>query len=195
MIPSQLRDNPVVPAPEGRSSEPASANVSRRPPSTRTHEEPPFDYGSCILALETLRSALHDGLDRMVVLAQECSRPSETPQADLERRIQELEQARHRLQDESQRWEQTRLAQLEELEADRRRLAQSWERLEKEQVDHRNSAKSQAESFAREQAPIQTPRLAIPTSACDNPLSEAIVSQFEALRRDVRRNAKGRDSR
>jgi len=104
-----------------------------------------------------------------------------------------LEAAQARLQAEAKRREQDYQAALQQLDADRRLLAEAWERLEQEQLETPVVA-----AAAATPATPASERPAAPRPAAD-PASEAvtrsILQQFQSLQGDVRRNARERKGR
>jgi hypothetical protein len=82
---------------------------------------------------------------------------------------------------------------IEELDADRRLLAEAWERLEREQVDGRIAvAADPRPARLPTQVPAPKPVIVSLSSEGPSPISQAVLRQFEALRRDVRRASGGR---
>ncbi|HWE37806.1 MAG TPA: hypothetical protein VG406_14655 [Isosphaeraceae bacterium] len=127
-------------------------------------------------ALLRLRACVLRGLDRIEALARDRAAPG--GDAALRDRLEALEAER----DEA----------LGRLEHDRRQLAEAWERLERERVaalaaGHRVGGPAPVAGPPAE--PIPAPR---PEAAGPDPVEQAILRQFQALRHDVRRNALGR---
>jgi hypothetical protein len=129
--------------------------------------------------------------------------------ANLERTLQEkldhLEEARRQLCAEAQRQQDEWSASLTRLEADRRRLAEAWERVERERIDGLGAAGGQPHLHAESQGPPRgspatfvhatapgPARSAAADSDPNNPVARAILRQFQALCRDVRCNAEAR---
>lgn len=152
------------------------------------------DPAAVVARLEQLRASVRRGLDRIEALArQRLATPASA--AEFEPRLRELEQARAELEADAERWERQRAAQIADLEHERRRLAEAWERLERDRLEGSSAPRAAAipvpipgpESIARPPAPLE------PAGAeFEGPISRAILHQFEALRRDVRRHAEGR---
>lgn len=118
-------------------------------------------------------------------------------QTEVQQRAAEMEETQRRLRTERDRWENERASLLEQLEHDRRLLADAWERLEQEKLDHPDRPAADA-AFAP--APARNghsernvPRVvrAVVASDDENPVAKDILRQFQAVRRDVRRNANG----
>ncbi|MDR3632953.1 MAG: hypothetical protein P4L84_03900 [Isosphaeraceae bacterium] len=111
-------------------------------------------------------------------------------QTELQQRTAELEEAQRRLRAERDRWENERATLLEQLEHDRILLAEAWERLEREKLEHPDGPSAPSRNANTERVPA---RVARPVVASDdeNPVAQAILRQFQAVRRDVRRNANG----
>jgi hypothetical protein len=124
----------------------------------------------------------------------------------LQQRLAELEEARRRLGAEAERQEKEWSAALAQLEADRRLLAQAWERLERDRIEGLGSAErhphqphTQGPGSPRG-AVAARPHPAAPAPARsvrsdpdpNNPVAEAILRQFQTLCRDVRCNAETR---
>lgn len=140
--------------------------------------------------LAALRARLHRGLDRLEALVREQlrARPAPRPAAE---ELARVEEARVRLLEESERWEHQRRVQLEAIEHDRRLLAEAWERLERAQLEVAPAPPPppvlpRAPEWAAPAPPPHEPR-----ADAAGVVSQAVLRQFEALRRDVRR-AQGR---
>lgn len=167
------------------------------PRECQTHGPEPSD--PAVVAserLEQLRTALHGALDQLETLARQRLSELAPTDATVERRLRVLQGAQAEFRSEVERWERSRLEQLDALEQDRRELAQAWERLEEEQVAAsappsaapRSASSTQPRSL---QTTGQTQRPAA-TSTEESQVTRSILEQFEVLRRDVRRNADGR---
>lgn len=130
-------------------------------------------------ALIRLRDVVLRGLDRLEELARR--RAASGDAAALRARVEALEAER----DEA----------FERLEHDRRQLAEAWERLERERVAALAAGRGAAAPAPAvgPPTPAAEPRPA-PRPAADgpDPVEQAILRQFQALRHDVRRNAVGR---
>ena len=150
-----------------------------------------------IQGLERFRERAQRRLDQIEALARERagtlpSEPSDR-ERELQRRVAELEEAQRRLQVETDRREQERREVVEQLEHDRRLLTEAWERLEREQVEGLSTAHAPARPAPIDRPPPPVVRSAVPSDQND-PVAQAILRQFQALRRDVRRNTNGRYS-
>jgi hypothetical protein len=154
------------------------------------------DPQGLLLGLEQLRSSLRQRLDSIEALALERPEfapadPTEREQV-LRRRVAELEERLARLSVEAKRREQEHQAAMEQLEADRRLIAEAWERLELE----RTGFLAPAAPAARQAAPAAAPPAPVlrPTvdAAGNDAVANSILKQFQALRSDVRKNGSGR---
>jgi hypothetical protein len=157
-------------------------------PRAAAHDRSP-DPASVLAGLDRLRAILHRGLDRIEALAIEAVGDRPGPDPDLEWRLGQIEEARARLQAEAERCEQTRREQLEQIDRDRRELAAAWERLECEQVKAHGSERTQPGAIPTVGLAPPTRTVAHHVSEDEGPVAQAVLRQFEALRRDVRRNA------
>lgn len=110
--------------------------------------------------------------------------------AELQQRAAEIDDAQRRLRIERDRWENERATMVDQLEHDRRLLAEAWERLERETLEQPEAAAASPRNGAPERA---SPKVVRPVVASDdeNPVAQSILRQFQAVRRDVRRNANG----
>jgi hypothetical protein len=158
--------------------------------------------------LDRLRDALLQRLDRIEALAAEQAAlldrdPSERERA-LRERVALLEASQARLQAEVKRREQEWQAVLQEVEDDRRLLAEAWERVERERVEapHGDSAIAPPRAAApTAHAAVAAPAAAVaahrppPGDPASDSVTRAILWQFQALKNDVRRNAKGQNGR
>ncbi|MEW4569354.1 hypothetical protein AB1L88_15930 [Tautonia sp. JC769] len=140
-----------------------------------------IDPASLAAAMDRIRKHVHHWLDRLEELA------DATPDVD-----HATEQGRAALQAEVERHQREWEAQVEALDHDRRLLAEAWERLEHEQVAALSGTRSPADSPRPSRAPAPPP-VASPPVERDDMLDQAILRQFEALRRDVRRTAESRE--
>ncbi|QEH38264.1 hypothetical protein OJF2_68620 [Aquisphaera giovannonii] len=120
-------------------------------------------------------------------------------EAELRRRVEDLERERARLLEDAERQAASRRQDLARLEDDRRLLAESWQRLERERID------AAAASARGRPGPAPQSRLAVtapaeppggPRAAADpvNPVAESILRQFQTLSQDVRRASDMRGS-
>jgi DNA repair exonuclease SbcCD ATPase subunit len=143
-----------------------------------------------VQGLERIREALQAKLDQLEAVAREqvaaVSQVDLEQERELEQRIAGIEEAQRRLRSETERWEKERQTALEQLEHDRKLLAESWQRLEREQLENHAPARPAPESDRVQPVVLRT-------SAIDpnDPVTQAILKQFQTLRRDVRRNASG----
>ena len=154
-----------------------------------------------VLGLARLRDALDRGLDRIEAIALEQAASLQQDAPDRERALREQVEVMGatvaRLQAEATRREQQWQAGLQQLESDRRLIADAWERLEQAQVDapQRSNADAERPATAPPPAPAEpVPRQSADETA-DDPVTRAILRQFQALQGDVRRNARGRNGR
>jgi hypothetical protein len=140
-----------------------------------------IDPASLAAAMDRIRSHVHHWLDRLEELA--CATSDIDHATEQERAALHAEVERHQRE-----WE----AQVEALDHDRRLLAEAWERLEHEQIAALSVPRSPVESSRPARAPAPPP-LANPAVERDDMVDQAILRQFEALRRDVRRTAESRE--
>jgi hypothetical protein len=152
-----------------------------------------------VQGLERLREALLKRLERIEALAAEQAALLDSDSTDREQALRErvaaLEASNARVVAEARRREQEWQEVLRQVEADRRLLAEAWERLEEQQVHGEPRAESRPapERPAAPERPV--PVLAAvrpPGDDPDDPVTRAILRQFQVLSGDVRRNAKGR---
>ena len=151
--------------------------------------------------LERLREGLLQRLDVLEIIAAEQAAlsgysPTEREQF-LRERTATLEASLSRLQAELKRRELEWEDKVHSLEHDRQLIAEAWQRLEAEQLEGGSvgTAGSVTESPPEYQSPNgPTPRPPAPDESNDH-VAKAILKQFQALQRDVRRNAKGRGAR
>jgi hypothetical protein len=168
-------------------------------------------YNSLIQDLKCLRRLVLQRLSSIETLARE--RPAFAPPAreiaaledSFKIRSDELEETRRRLQAEAEREKQESSASLSQLEDDRRLLAEAWERVEQERIAC-SSAPQQNPSLHSQGRNPQTaastglPRTggSIPIRSAGtesdpyNPVTQAILRQFQTLCSDVRQSAPGR---
>ncbi|WP_152049625.1 hypothetical protein [Tautonia marina] len=139
-----------------------------------------IDPATLTAAMDRIRSHVHHWLDRLEALADATS--------DIDHAT---EQERAALQAEIERHQREWEAQVEALDHDRRLLAEAWERLEHEQIAALSLPRSQVEP-SRPLRPPAPPPVAGPSAERDDMVDQAILRQFEALRRDVRRTAESR---
>lgn len=153
-------------------------------------QPPQVDPSAVADAMQRIRDRIHGWLDRIEALAGE-ARAND----------RELEQQRDALRVEIEHHRQEWDARVEELDHDRRLLAEAWERLELEQQAAHPATRSTGErprNDRRSEAPTPPPPppapAPLPSSETDGVVDRAILRQFEALRRDVRRTAESRGS-
>jgi hypothetical protein len=165
--------------------------------------------------LQSLRKRVLERLDSLETLARGRSTPA--PEAEecagvkrnLELKLAELEETKRRLDAQAERQEKEWSASLSQLEADRRLLAEAWERIEQERIAYSSASETHHDSHAQGQgaqkgAPATLPhagalvmvRSVAADSDPNHPVAQAIRRQFQTLWSDVRRNAQERrDSR
>lgn len=139
-----------------------------------------IDPATLTAAMDRIRSHVHQWLDRLEELA---DATSELDHAS--------EQERAALQAEIERHQREWESQVEALDHDRRLLAEAWERLEHEQIAALSVPRSPVEP-SRPTRALAHPPAASPSAERDDMMDQAILRQFEALRRDVRRTAESR---
>jgi hypothetical protein len=170
-------------------------------PDAAPGREPPPALTTLVRGLDDLRDALHRRLEHIEALAVAAEharaiRPGEGSagrEQALRERVATLEASQARMVAEVRRREQEWEEQQARLEHDRRLLADAWDRLEREQIAVRSESRG-----ARPAAPVPpaayrdpaanpapVPRPAEPPDV----VSREILSQFQALKNDVRRNA------
>jgi hypothetical protein len=160
--------------------------------------------------LDRLRDALLQRLEQIEALAAEQTARLQAGTPDRERALRErvtlLEASQARLQAEVKRREQEWQDLIQEMGSDRELLTAAWERLEREEID------AAARSATRPNATAPTAKGATTTptggdpraAAPDRPASVAkldpndsvtrdILLQFQTLKNDVRRSAKGKN--
>ena len=160
--------------------------------------------------LQSLRQRVLERLGALEALARQ--RTESTTAAGgitaLERTLQqrqaELEEARRQVRAEAERQEKEWSASLTQLEADRRLLAEAWERLERQRIDGPGASERHPHTHSQVQrqprdapaalldAAVAPARSAAADSGPDNPIAQAILRQFQALSRDVRCTAEAR---
>jgi hypothetical protein len=172
------------------------------PPTREAHDQDSrrrtsrLDSNALIQGLERLRECFERRLGQLEAAVRErATRPIPVVtqlERELQRRINEYEEAQRRLRSQADRQEQGYREALEQVEGDRKLLAEAWEQLERERIEAMSAAPVQGRSSASvrsESAP--RPRTEMAESAHDG-ISHAILQQFHALRDDVRRNARRR---
>jgi hypothetical protein len=161
-----------------------------------------LDSNALIQGLERLRECFEQRLVRLESMARERVAQPVPDRTELElklqQRISEIEDAQVRLRTQAERRDQEWRAALEQLEGDRTLLAEAWERLERERVEGQAAAAPQPTRRATAAAAERGAAPARPRFDAGDPLNDhiahAILKQFQALRNDVRRNARGRGS-
>jgi hypothetical protein len=162
-----------------------------------------LDSNALIQGLERLRDCFEQRLVGLEAMARERAVPPVLDRTELElklqKRIGEIEEAQLRLRHQAERREQDWQATLEQLEGDRVLLAEAWERLERERAEAPAAAAPQANRRApaalgeRGQTPPARPHIE-PVDTTNDHVAHTILKQFQALRNDVRRNARTRGS-
>jgi hypothetical protein len=164
-----------------------------------------------IRRLERLRERVLERLDSLETIARaESTSPCATGatadlQQDLEQKLADLEATERRLHAEAERREHEWSASLTQLEADRRLLAEAWERIERERMayasgaapvqrghDHARTPESRIPATLPPAGALVTARPASAESEPNHPVAQAILRQFQTLCSDVRRNAEER---
>jgi hypothetical protein len=194
----ELRRPGTIPWGPGSRSWPASA-----------HPAP----SALIQRLQWLRERVLERLDSLESLAR--ARSASTPSAGesseleqaLERKRADLEETERRLRAQAERQEQEWSASLTQLEADRRLLAEAWERVERERVACFSASEPHHHNHPQGQGPLRGAPTARPHTGTlvtarsadpdpNHPVAQEILRQFQTLCSDVRRNAEDhRDSR
>jgi DNA repair exonuclease SbcCD ATPase subunit len=199
MVDELRRPGTVPPGPES-GSRPGSAHA---PPS------------ALIQSLQELRERVLERLDSLETLAQKRSAcaPAAGESASLARTLElkraELEETERRLCAQAERQEKEWSASLTQLEADRRLLAEAWERVERERIACSSAIEPHHQRHTQGPGPqkgaaaslphasaLTVARSATADSDLTHPIAESILKQFQTLCSDVRRNADDRrDSR
>jgi hypothetical protein len=166
---------------------------------------------SPIQGLQWLRQRVLERLDALEALARRLEAPPDAAEvADLEQtlrqRLAEVEEARRRVHAEAERREREWNESLAQLEADRRLLAEAWERIERQRIERPGASDGHLRPHALVQGPPKggpavPPHTAAPAPARSavidqdpsNPVARAILREFQALTRDVRSNAARHD--
>jgi hypothetical protein len=143
--------------------------------------------------IEQIRASVHYWIDEI-----ERQLPEAVSHAFLEREQklsqelawlqQEREELKVELERKAHEWE----SRLEALEGDRRKLADAWERLEVEQIAVVGSSRAAATVSVADSAPAPRAPNSRPQTETDAAVTRAILRQFEALRQDVRAEARAR---
>lgn len=149
-------------------------------------QPPQVDSSAVADAMDRIRDWLHGWLDRIEALA-----------GEVKANDRALERQRLLLQDEIELHRREWEARVEELDHDRRLLAEAWEQLELAQQACTPMAARPADERLRHdprsEAPPPPAPAPAPSPEPDGVVDRAILRQFEALRRDVRRTAESRD--
>jgi hypothetical protein len=157
--------------------------------------------------LRWLRQRVLERLDALEALARQ--RPASALDdggiADRERALRqreaELDEARLQVRQEAERQSKEWGEALAQLDADRRRLAEAWERVERQRIEGLGASEGHLPHCAHGPGPSAAPAHAAtlgPTSFAridpepNNPVARAILRQFETLGRDVRSSAEAR---
>jgi hypothetical protein len=174
----------------------AATNENQEPDPKRRISRP--DSNALIQGLERLRECFEQRLVRLEGMARERAAPPVADRTELEHKLQqrigEIEDAQLRLRTQAERREQEWRTALEQLEGDRALLAEAWEQLERERVAGHADAAPQQNRRASAATPPVRPHTE-PVDAANDHVAHTILKQFQALRNDVRRNARGRGSR
>jgi hypothetical protein len=161
------------------------------------HANPKGEASALIQFLDRLRETLFQRLDEVEALAlEQTALLNESPsgrERALRERVMTLETAQARLLAESKRREQEWQAVLEQLDEDRRLLAEAWEEVERERVEGSTSRPAERPTPPNPADPPPTRPPAVEST--DDPVTRAILWQFQTLKGDVRNNAKGRNGR
>jgi hypothetical protein len=161
-----------------------------------------LDSNALIQGLERLRESVEQKLYRLETLARERAAEAvpDAPELDLrlKQRIADFEEAQLRLRAQTERREQEWRTALEQIESDRKLLAEAWEQLENERLEETASTRTQQAGrpplASRGNAPPLRPHPEVVDPSNDQ-VAHAILKQFHALRNDVRRNARQRGAR
>jgi hypothetical protein len=161
--------------------------------------------------LQWLREWVLERLDSLETLARQRSASAHAAGevAGLERTLElkraDLEVTERRLCAQAERQEKEWSALLTQLEADRRLLAEAWERVERERIESLSASEPHppgqgpqrgATATLPHAASLVPVRSAAADSDPNHPVAQAVLRQFQTLGSDVRRNAEERrDSR
>jgi hypothetical protein len=167
-----------------------------------------FQEHILIQSLQRLRERVLERLDAIESLAREqlsCGRAagdSTGVSRTLEMKRTELEEAERRICDRAERQEKDWSASLTQLEADRRLLADAWERVEQERIAHSGALETHDRSHyqgpgRQKRASVGRPnadaraeaRSGTADSDSGDPITPPILRQYQTLCSDVRRNA------
>jgi hypothetical protein len=148
--------------------------------------------------LRWLRQRVLERMDALEALARriEASSGAAAETAALERTLQqklaEVDEARRQLRAEAERQAQEWSASLAQLEADRRLLAEAWERVERQRIEGFNPYEGRPHAQWRGSPQGAPARSAAADPDPNNPVARAILREFQTLSRDVRSNAEAR---
>jgi TolA-binding protein len=156
------------------------------------------DPTSLVLALEAIRDGVRERIDRIEALALErvsageAARTDESPEPNraLQQKVADLEEKLGRAQAEVRRRETEWRTAMEQLEDDRKLLAEAWERLERERIDVVAAPTSGTRHYTPQPSPPVAARPSV-NSEVDNAVAHAVLQQFQALRGDVRSTSNG----
>jgi len=161
--------------------------------------------------LEWMRELVLERLSSIETLA--LKRPAPAPagreitelEDSFKKKSDELEETRRRLHEQAEREKQDWNASLSQLEEDRRLLAEAWERVERERIDFPTAPRENPAAHSQGQNPQTRASTGLPQSAASipirsagidsdpaNPVTQAILRQFQTLCSDVRQSARGR---
>jgi hypothetical protein len=178
-----------------------SATVNSEPRDARPRSGSPRpDTAALIEGLDQIRDILFQQLAQIESRALEQATllqisPPEREQA-LRERVATLEASQSRLHAESKRRGQEWNLLLEQLENDRKMLAEAWERIEQEQLGPPTGLTAAQPAPDLERAPAAATALELPqVDGAEESVTKAILRQFQSLQSDVRRNAKERKGR
>jgi hypothetical protein len=180
------------------------------PPASERHDPEPRRWATRPggpqgpVDLERLRDLIRRRLDQIEALARERLASVQSPggvepsesERELLRRVNELEEINERIRGQAERHEQDWRSAFEQLEEDRKLLADAWERLERARVElHVEPSHDRGSRTAPSDRPA-APQVRSQTSGTpDDSVTQAILQQFHLLRSDVRRTANQRKAR
>jgi hypothetical protein len=149
--------------------------------------------------LERIHACVQQRLDQIEALARARAPSQSAADADCEpalrQTIVELEQTRERLHAESDCHDREWHTALEQLENDRRLLAQAWERLERERIEALAAPHGHSPAPSRQaERPASFPARGMTADETNDAIAQAILRQFQSLQSDVRRAAQERCS-
>ena len=176
-----------------------SERPNERPDATRPC--PARNRVALIKGLDRLRDGLLQKLEKIEALAAEQTDQLRQDSSEREQALRErlfvLEASQARLQAEARRREQDWQVMMQQLEADRRLITEAWDRLEQQRIelapDH--SSPRPPGSRRRPRKPVVPASRQAEVDPASDLVTRSILEQFQALRNDVRRNARGRSGR